>query len=98
MLAAQRQQQILDMLLKSGAVSTVKAAKTLGISEETVRRDFETLEADGKLSRRPCGAVRPNESHRDLSLHRRETTSVAEKKTIAELALAQIQPGDILFF
>ncbi len=98
MLAAERQQRILEMLLKSGAVSTAKAAKSLGISEETVRRDFETLEADGKLSRQHGGAVRLNESHRDLSLHSREIANVAEKKVIAELALAQIQAGDILFF
>ena len=98
MLAAERQQRILDMLLKSGAVSTVKAAKALGISEETVRRDFETLEADGHLSRRHGGAVRLDENHRDLSLNRRETVSVAEKKVIAGLALAQIHEGDIIFF
>jgi DeoR/GlpR family transcriptional regulator of sugar metabolism len=98
MLAAERQQRILEMLVKTGAVSTVKAAKTLGISEETVRRDFEALEADGKLSRQHGGAVQLNESHRDLSLHSRETANVAEKKIIAELALTQIQTGDILFF
>ena len=86
------------MLLKSGAVSTIKAAKTLAISEETVRRDFEKLEADGLLSRRHGGAIRPNESHRDLSLDSREIANVTEKKIIAELALGQIQTGDIVFF
>ncbi len=98
MLAAERQQRILDMLLKSGAVSTGKAAKVLAISEETVRRDFEALEAEGKLSRQHGGAVRLNESHRDLSLHSRESANVAEKKTIAELAQTQIHAGDIVFF
>lgn len=98
MLAAERQQRILDMLLKTGAVSTAKAAKALAISEETARRDFEALEAAGKLSRQHGGAMRLNESHRDLSLHSRESANVAEKKVIAELALAQIQTGDIVFF
>src|SRR5271170_1259641 len=98
MLAIERQRRILDMLLKSGTVKTVDAAKTLAISEETVRRDFEKLEADGHLSRKHGGAARLNESHRDLSLDRREIANVAEKKVIAELALGQIQAGDTIFF
>src|SRR5205807_5870103 len=98
MLAVERQQRILDMLLKTRAVSTVKAAKALAISEETVRRDFEKLEADGLLSRQHGGAVRLDEHHRDLSLDSREIVNVAEKKIIAELALEQIQAGDTLFF
>jgi DeoR/GlpR family transcriptional regulator of sugar metabolism len=98
MLAVERQQRILDMLLKSGAVSTVKVAKMLAISEETVRRDFERLEADGLLSRQHGGAMRLNESHRDLSLDSREMANVPEKKIIAELALTQIQAGDTVFF
>jgi DeoR family fructose operon transcriptional repressor len=98
MLAVERQQRILDMLLKSGAVTTVKAAKVLAISEETVRRDFEKLEAEGLLSRRHGGAVRLNESHRDLSWNSREVTNVAEKTIVAELGLGQIQAGDTVFF
>ena len=82
MLAAQRQQRILDMILKSGAVSTVKAAKTLAISEETARRDFEKLEADGLLSRSHGGAVRLNDTHRDLSLDSREVENVADRKSV----------------
>jgi DeoR/GlpR family transcriptional regulator of sugar metabolism len=98
MLAAQRQQRILDMVLKSGAVSTVKAARMLAITEETVRRDFEKLEADGLLFRRHGGAVRLNDNHRDLSLDSRELVSVSEKKIIAELALKHIHAGDSIFF
>ncbi len=86
------------MLLKSGAITTVKAANALAISEETVRRDFEKLEADGHLSRKHGGAVRLNENNRDLSLDSREIANVAEKKIIAELALGQIQAGDTIFF
>jgi DeoR/GlpR family transcriptional regulator of sugar metabolism len=98
MLAVERHQRILDMLLQSGAVSTVQAAKNLRISEETVRRDFEKLEADGFLSRQHGGAVRFNENHRDLSLDRREAANIAEKRVIAGLAVAEIQAGDTVFF
>jgi DeoR/GlpR family transcriptional regulator of sugar metabolism len=98
MLAPQRQQRILDMVLKSGAVSTASAARTLAVSEETARRDFEKLEADGLLSRSHGGAVRLNDSHRDLPLDSRESANVKEKIALAKSALALIKPGDSLFF
>ena len=98
MLAAQRQQRILDMVLKSGAVSTARAARALAVSEETARRDFEKLEADGLLARSHGGAVRLNDSHRDLPLDSREGANVAEKKALARAALKLISAGDSLFF
>jgi DeoR family fructose operon transcriptional repressor len=98
MLAIERQHRILDMLLESGAVSTGKVARVLDISEETVRRDFEKLEGDGQLARKHGGAVRINDSRRDLSLNSRELANVAEKEAIARAALSQIQAGDTIFF
>ncbi len=98
MLAAQRQQRILDMVLKHGAVSTVRVAKVLAISEETVRKDFEKLEADGLLSRQHGGALCLDDHRSDLSLDSREVANVAEKKAIAQLALSQIHAGDTVFF
>lgn len=98
MLAAQRQQRILAMVLKSGAVSTATTARALGITEETARRDFEKLEAEGLLSRSHGGAIRLNDSHRDLPLDSRESANVEEKIAIAKSALPLIKPGDSLFF
>jgi len=98
MLASERQDRILDMLLKSRAVSTARAAKVLAVTEETVRRDFEKLEADGRLYREHGGAVRINDSRRDLPLDSRELANVAEKAAIARVARSQIQRGDTVFF
>jgi DeoR/GlpR family transcriptional regulator of sugar metabolism len=98
MLAVERQHRILDMLLKSRVVTTAKAAKVLAVSEETVRRDFEKLEADGHLSRKHGGAARVNDGRSDLPLDSREMANVAEKEAIAKVALAQIQAGDTVFF
>jgi DeoR/GlpR family transcriptional regulator of sugar metabolism len=98
MLASERQDRILDMLLKSRAVSTARAAKVLAVTEETVRRDFEKLEADGRLYREHGGAVRVNDSRRDLPLDSRELANVAEKTAIARIARAQIQKGETVFF
>jgi len=86
------------MVLKSGAVSTASAARMLAVSEETARRDFEKLEADGLLSRSHGGAVRLNDSHRDLPLDSRESANIPEKKAIATTALSLIKAGDSVFF
>jgi DeoR family fructose operon transcriptional repressor len=98
MLAAQRHQRILDMVLKSGGVSTARVARALAISEETARKDFEKLEAEGLLSRHHGGVVRLDDQRHDLSLDSREVSNVAEKKAIARAALEQIQAGDVVFF
>jgi DeoR/GlpR family transcriptional regulator of sugar metabolism len=98
MLAAQRQQQILDMLLKSGAVSTARAARALAVSEETARCDFEKLESDGLLSRSHGGVVRLKDSHRDLPLDSRESANIAEKQALASSALTLVHAGDSVFF
>ena len=98
MLAAQRQQRILDMVLKLGAVTTTDVAKALAVSEETARKDFEKLESDGLLSREHGGAVCLDDYRRDLSLDSREVANVAEKKAIAQMALGQIRAGDAVFF
>jgi DeoR family fructose operon transcriptional repressor len=97
MLAVERHRRILEMLLKSGVVTTTMAAKALAISEETVRRDFEKLEQDGHLARKHGGAVSTNDTHRDLSLKSRQVAHVAEKEVIAKLAMSQIQAGDTIF-
>lgn len=98
MLAVERQHRILDMLSQSRAVATTRVAKRLAVSEETVRRDFEKLEAGGLLNREHGGAVRINDSRRDLPLDSRETANVTGKEAIAWVALRQIQNGDTLFF
>lgn len=98
MLAVERQHRILGMLSRSRAVTTARAAKALAVTEETVRRDFEKLEADGRLSREHGGAVRIKDSQIDLPLDSRETANVAEKKAIAKVARSQIQSGDTVFF
>lgn len=98
MLAAARHRRILDMLLKSEAISTVAVAAELGITAETARRDFEALEAEGRLARRHGGAVCVEDGRRDLSLNSREMAQVAEKEAIARVATGAIQPGDTLFF
>jgi DeoR/GlpR family transcriptional regulator of sugar metabolism len=94
MLAVERHRRILELVNLQGSVRTAEVAQSLEVTEETVRRDFEKLEAEGQLARAHGGAVRLEASRRDLPLSSREGEQVAEKQKIAALALRCIGPGE----
>ena len=51
MLAPERHRQILGRLEAQGVVRTIALAEALEVTDETIRRDLQTLEAEGKLTR-----------------------------------------------
>jgi len=55
--AGARQARLMDMLGRSGFLSVAEAAERLGVSAMTIRRDLETLEARGVLTRTHGGAI-----------------------------------------
>lgn len=98
MLALERQRRLLDYLNKQGSVRTADVARMLGVTEETVRRDFEKLEAEGVLHRSHGGAVRLESNRRELSTMERERQNAPEKRRIARAALEHIKAGSTVFF
>ncbi|MDD5200329.1 MAG: DeoR/GlpR family DNA-binding transcription regulator [Terrimicrobiaceae bacterium] len=96
MLALERHRRILDLLAVQGSVRTIEVAQALDVTDETVRRDFEKLEADGQLIRSHGGAIRGEASRRDLPFTSREAMNVAGKQAIAQRALGHIEPGDTI--
>ena len=52
-----RKKDILDILYANGRVSVLQLAKTLFVSEMTIRRDLSEMEKDGVLKRYRGGAV-----------------------------------------
>ncbi|HEY3558987.1 MAG TPA: substrate-binding domain-containing protein [Kribbella sp.] len=57
MLAAERRSRIIAQARRSGAVRVTDIAGTLGVSEATVRRDLDSLVADGLLDKVYGGAT-----------------------------------------
>lgn len=57
MLAQQRHTIILELLDKNGTVHTSDLVKTLKVSSETIRKDLDFLEQEGRLARVHGGAV-----------------------------------------
>jgi len=98
MLALERHRRLLDLLNKQGGVRTAEVARALGVTEETVRRDFEKLEAEGALLRSHGGAVRLEPMRREFPAGERAEQNAAEKLRIARAAVARIRPGQTILF
>lgn len=97
MLALERQKKILDILNLEGAVMVSKLSQELGVTDETVRRDLEKLEAKEMLRRTHGGALPLEGGSYEPSLEKRKNLNVDVKKAIAYKAIQHIAPGDSIF-
>jgi len=97
MLALERQKKILELLSIEGAVMVSKLSTELGVTEETVRRDLEKLEAKELLRRTHGGALPIDEGSYELSLEKRKGLNVEAKQALAHKAVQYIASGDSVF-
>lgn len=97
MLAPERHRQIVQLVTERGSVRTGEIARALRVAEETIRRDFEKLESEGRLVRTFGGALRGEAGRRDLPFTSREQMNVAEKRCIARRAREFVKEGDTIF-
>ena len=97
MFALERQMRIAELLKAEGVVGVSKLSAELGVTEETVRRDLEKLEAQGVLRRTHGGALPVEENNYELSLEERKNKNVEEKKRLAKIAAGYITPGNTIF-
>ena len=97
MLPIERQSFIIAKLSEEESVRTTDLATTLEVTDETVRKDLESLEQRGELLRIHGGAVRPNQSRVELALNERKQVNRDAKTAIARLAAKQIEPNDTIF-
>ncbi len=98
MLIAERHRWIMDLLNVRGSVRTTEVAEALSVTDETVRRDFERLEAEGLLLRSHGGAVRMDPNRREPPVQERASENVAAKQAVARAALEHIRPGRTVYF
>ncbi len=97
MIAADRHYRIIQLLQKESAVRTTELASRLGVTDETIRRDLDTLHTKGDVVRTHGGATLPNHPYLSRTLDERSLLEPEKKKAIAEEAVKLIQPHDILF-
>jgi len=97
MLAIDRQRRILEILAYAGSLRTSETAAELGVTDETVRKDFEILEKRGELIRTHGGVSRPQRILVDRPFAQRQAIHREEKRAIARLAASRIQANETLF-
>ena len=101
MIASARSVYILRRLNEAGIVDYKSIASELGVSEATVRRDFEKLEAQGKLRRVESGAMRSEGVDTDLdvelSIRAKNNVNTQEKLRVARAAAEVVQHGECVF-
>jgi DeoR family fructose operon transcriptional repressor len=90
----QRHQIVLQILREQGRVDVVQLRESLGVTEMTIRRDLEMLEADGALKRIHGGATLPIGSSYEPPFSARRKTNMAAKQAIAKLVTEAISDGD----
>src|ERR1035437_8240253 len=91
MIPAQRRVRIVEILRERRAVRVSSLSDDLRVSEMTIRRDLERLEAEGLLSRTHGGAILKQHMAEEPHYVDNVATHAKEKKRIARVAAATIQ-------
>ena len=99
MLAEQRHFLILDSVERAGSASVQELAEKLEISESTIRRDLEKLDAQGRLVKVHGGATRLERASvtRDLAVMERSVMNAQQKDRIAAYAASLVGPDDFVY-
>ncbi|MBT2530832.1 DeoR/GlpR transcriptional regulator [Arthrobacter sp. ISL-48] len=94
MLAAQRQHLILQEVQAQGTVRVAVLAERLEVSEMTIRRDIDALDADGLLLRVHGGAARTDSlSALEPAFASKSARQLGAKRAIAAEAVRLVEPG-----
>src|SRR5690625_3533256 len=94
MLVDERRRRILEEVRRRGSVSVTTLAQQLDVSGMTIRRDLESLAAEGRLDKVHGGAtLRRGASAEELDFDLTSERHLAEKEEIASAALELIEPG-----
>jgi ribose transport system substrate-binding protein len=91
----QRRQRILDLLRQEAGVKVTELAELLGVSEGTIRNDFNALEKEGQIARVRGGAVlKDGYATRSPAFGARARVHEAAKQRLARWAADVVKDGD----
>ncbi|MCH3973204.1 MAG: DeoR/GlpR family DNA-binding transcription regulator [Oscillospiraceae bacterium] len=99
MLTEERFAIILRILQEKHSVTVQQLCDALDASESTVRRDLQTLDSRGRLSRVHGGATLPDNRFvaDEENMTAKETQAVAQKAAIGALAAQIVRPEDFVY-
>ena len=93
----ERRRYILDQIAKDGFVKVAELAKTLGVTQVTIRKDLNHLETYGALQRAHGSAIQPVQQNTDPGLNVQKLINFEQKQKIAEAAVSLIKSDDSIF-
>lgn len=96
MLVAERHREIIAAINERGSMRVTELAQLFQVTEETIRRDLEKLEAQGKLLRSHGGAISKEKMERETPFKERQIANVAEKSAIAREAVKRVEANDTI--
>lgn len=96
MLAAERRRVITERIKATGQVVVSALSAEFQVSEETIRRDLESLEKEGIATRIYGGAVLQGNDHATPPYSIRKNTNIEPKVTIARKLSELVCDGDTL--
>lgn len=99
MLAEERLSKIIQRVNEQGSATAQELMEYIGVSESTMRRDLNALDAAGEIIKVHGGAMSVNTSFkmRDDEISDRRITNIEEKRIIAEYAASLIKKDDFVY-
>jgi len=94
---AERKEEIRQLVYETGGVTTAELCARFGVSEATIRRDLEDLDATGALQRVHGGAVRHSSLAPEPPILQRTREQTAVKDQIGRAAAELITDGETVF-
>lgn len=92
--ASRRRREVVTALARDGEVAVADLARRFTVSEMTIRRDLEALEADGTARRIRGGAISAVSRAHEPPLALRTTEALPAKRAIGQAAAALIADGE----
>lgn len=92
----QRKKIILEKLSDEEKLHVSELAKTLDVSTETIRRDLDRLEKEGRLKKVYGGAIRASSFPWEPPFDEKSTINSEQKRVIGKLAASLVNDGDII--
>lgn len=96
MIPSQRRKEMLDFIAKHGTATIKELGVKFQVSEMTIHRDLNNLEATGQI-RKTYGGVVITETGVETDFDRRLQMNSRSKKCIGEAAANLVEDGDSLF-
>lgn len=94
---AGRREKIFSFISEKGLASVWELSSMMGVTEVTIRRDLEALEADGLVERTHGGAVPTKRGKFEPQYTHKTFRNRSQKDVIAQAAAALIEDHDTVF-